>query len=312
MAASLICCGVEKCGSPPPKSPTSMPCPRSLSASATTAIVAEGSIRLIRSVSTSASVVAVVIYVFPLCLCVRSLGGFRPQSAFFQAAGRIQFFPQLKLYNFGHQPSDRASCLRHFSHEPRTPVEIFIRWHHKARFQRRLQLAVHKRHLQLIFVIADCPNASQHANGVNRLRIFDHQTMERIEADVLQVRGQLLYHLQPLGHAKHRSLLRVAQDGDDQLLKNLASPLNQIEVPVGWRIKRTGIDGDALVQSSSREGLTESYEILCGWEREWQCRLLLGLDINDCHPERSEGSGFLLAPKPLSSFVSVYATRGES
>src|SRR2546428_5701751 len=41
IAASLICCGVEKCGSPTLRSTTSTPAWRSLSASATTAMVAE-------------------------------------------------------------------------------------------------------------------------------------------------------------------------------------------------------------------------------------------------------------------------------
>jgi hypothetical protein len=37
------------------------------------------------------------------------------------------------------------------------------------------------------------------------------------------------------------------------MLKHLAASLNQIEVPVGGRIKRSGIDSDALIQSSSQE-----------------------------------------------------------
>ena len=48
-----------KWGSPAPKSTTSMPCWRSLSASATTAMVAEGSMRLMRSVSFTAGVASV-------------------------------------------------------------------------------------------------------------------------------------------------------------------------------------------------------------------------------------------------------------
>ena len=73
MAASLTCCGVEKCGSPAPKSTTSMPCWRSLSASATTAMVAEGSMRLIRSVSLTVGVASVtgVMLVFLFLIFLR-------------------------------------------------------------------------------------------------------------------------------------------------------------------------------------------------------------------------------------------------
>jgi hypothetical protein len=37
------------------------------------------------------------------------------------------------------------------------------------------------------------------------------------------------------------------------LFEHLAALLNQIEVPVGGRIKRPGINSDALIQSSSQE-----------------------------------------------------------
>src|SRR3954469_7007989 len=50
-AASLMCSGVGKCGSPAPKSTRSAPVERSFSASATTAMVAETWMRLMRSVS---------------------------------------------------------------------------------------------------------------------------------------------------------------------------------------------------------------------------------------------------------------------
>src|ERR1700758_3737484 len=49
MAASLMCCGVLKCGSPMPMSQRSMPLARSLAASAVMAIVAEISIRFRRA-----------------------------------------------------------------------------------------------------------------------------------------------------------------------------------------------------------------------------------------------------------------------
>ena len=41
---------------------------------------------------------------------------------------------------------------------------------------------------------------------------------------------------------------------DHQLFEHLAASLNQIEVPVGGRIKRPGIDSDALIQWSSQKG----------------------------------------------------------
>ena len=60
MAASLMCCGVAKCGSPAVASTTSIPCWRNFSASATAAMVAEGSIRLMRSVKRTGWVTGVI------------------------------------------------------------------------------------------------------------------------------------------------------------------------------------------------------------------------------------------------------------
>src|SRR4029077_6462368 len=67
------------------------------------------------------------------------------------------------------------------------------------------------------------------------------------------ISGQLAQHFPPLGHAEHGALLRVSEDGDHELFKNLAASLNQVEVPVRGRIKGTRIDGRAFIQSSSVE-----------------------------------------------------------
>src|SRR5882724_11572127 len=60
IAACLMCCGVAKCGSPAPKSARSTPCALSRSASAVIAIVAETSMRLIRSLKTFFAAAVVV------------------------------------------------------------------------------------------------------------------------------------------------------------------------------------------------------------------------------------------------------------
>ena len=66
MAASLMWRGVEKWGSPAPKSTRLAPWARSLAASAATAMVAETSIRPMRSAKTlaGAATVVVMLYIF--------------------------------------------------------------------------------------------------------------------------------------------------------------------------------------------------------------------------------------------------------
>src|SRR5581483_402694 len=109
MAASLMCCGVAKWGSPAPKSTTSMSWPRSLSASATTAIVEEGSMRLIRSVS------------------------FKPRPV--SVATVISFFLQLLLDQLRDKAGDGPSQLGNFTHQARTQVRVGFGRHHEHSFQ---------------------------------------------------------------------------------------------------------------------------------------------------------------------------------
>src|ERR1700686_883517 len=128
MPASLMCCGVAKCGSPAPKSTTSMPCARSLSASATTAVVAEGSMRLIRSVSFRASLVAVVMPSLSFsCLLFSFL--FSSTQNFDHArvpqlVGGVKLFAQLLLHHFRDQSLHRTAGLRHFAHQARADVGV--------------------------------------------------------------------------------------------------------------------------------------------------------------------------------------------
>ena len=114
-----------------------------------------------------------------------------------------------------------------------------------------------------------------------------------------QSRRQFPQHLQPLGHAEHRTLLRVAQNRHDQFFKDFGPALDQIEVPISGRIKRTGIDSKALMQSSSQERIRLT-DILCGDGRLWQCSGDYGnfmqlATIDNGHPERSEESWYAWA-----------------
>jgi hypothetical protein len=62
------------------------------------------------------------------------------------------------------------------------------------------------------------------------------------------MRRQLLQHFPSLGDGEHRTLLRVAQNRNYEVLKNLRTSLDQVEVAVGRRIKGTGIDRKTLMQ----------------------------------------------------------------
>src|SRR5512146_1611340 len=104
MAASLICCGVEKCGSPAPNSTRSAPAALSLAASATTAMVAEISIRLTRSLNCfTAGTVAISASLLNCCCAV-------------------EFFSQALVHQIRHQAAGSAAQPVHFLDQPRTQV----------------------------------------------------------------------------------------------------------------------------------------------------------------------------------------------
>src|SRR5262249_33356215 len=119
--ASLMCWGVEKCGSPAPNSTKSAPPALSLAASATTAMVAEISIRFTRLLNclTSGSVAIFTSFLYVCC-------------------PGLEFLAQPLLHKLRHQAAHGAAQSKHFLHQPRTQVRIRFGGHHKDCFQLRL------------------------------------------------------------------------------------------------------------------------------------------------------------------------------
>src|SRR5215510_2317708 len=130
IAASLMCCGVEKCGSPAPNSTRSAPEAFSLAASATTAMVAEISMRFTRSLN---------------CFTSGRVAISQPRSN----VGRtgLKFFAQPFLHQLRDQAPHRPAQAEDFLDQPRTQIGVSFRRHHENGLQLRLQFAVHQRHL---------------------------------------------------------------------------------------------------------------------------------------------------------------------
>ena len=67
--------------------------------------------------------------------------------------------------------------------------------------------------------------------------------MKTFDLDVRQRCGDLRQHLRPFGESKKRRLFSVPKDRYDQPVEYLGTPFDQVEVTIGHRIERTGIDG---------------------------------------------------------------------
>jgi hypothetical protein len=63
---------------------------------------------------------------------------------------------------------------------------------------------------------------------------------------------ELAQHVQPFFQRKQGLLVRIVQDGHDQLIEDLAPALNQVKMAVSNGIKRTGVDGDNVLQVAPR------------------------------------------------------------
>src|SRR5262245_5808254 len=163
IASSLMCCGVEKWGSPAPNSTRSAPAALSFAASATTAMVAEISIRFTRSLNCLTS--GRVAMVHPrLNLCCRTL----------------KFFAEPLLHQLRYQPSHRTAKSKNLFDQARTQVGISFGRHHKDCFQVRLEFAVHQGHLQFVFIVADGANTTQYRFGFLLHCVIHQQPLEDV------------------------------------------------------------------------------------------------------------------------------------
>src|SRR6185312_13921051 len=154
MAASLMWRGVAKCGSPAPKLTRLTPCARRRAASAVTAMVAETSMRPMRSekVLLAAVLVAVMLLFFQI----------------FSGSGRNSFcgsstamLAQPLDDELRDEAFDGAAQLEDFLDEARAYEGVLAVGHEEDGFEFRGEAAVHERHLQFVLVIADGADAAQ-------------------------------------------------------------------------------------------------------------------------------------------------------
>src|SRR5215471_8749116 len=177
MAASLMCWGVEKCGSPAPNSTRSAPPALSFAASATTAMVAEISIRFTRSLNCLTSGrVAMVHPRSNLCCCT------------------LKFFTEPLLHQIRYQTPHGTAKSKNLFHQPRAQVRVSFGRHHEDCFQLRLEFAVHQGHLQFVFIVADGTNTTQDRFGLLLDRVIHQQALENVDLDVFVGSNHLFQH----------------------------------------------------------------------------------------------------------------------
>src|SRR5579863_2737725 len=229
MAARLMLSGVGKSGSPAPKSTTSAPSRRRRSASAATFMVED-------------TLISEILEASSCTVCIRST----PSNFLYQVLTPRQRPPLHSLLNRGrHQPRDVSAQRSHLLHQVGADERMSFARQQKHGFDARVQTTVHQRHLQLVLVIGKRPDTAQDHIGRARRGVIDQQSFKRGHFNI-RIRPHYFFeHLHPLRHRKQRPLGVVVENRDDQPLDQFAASRNQIQVPVGDRVKGTWIDGDS-------------------------------------------------------------------
>src|SRR6266403_1468389 len=160
--AFLMWSGVGKSGSPGPKSATSTPRDLSFSASVITAAVGEICMRLMRSVNCT----------------------FAPYGTLACTSHSRNFSAQHLLDDGGHQIGQRRAVLRDFPHQLGTQIAVRFAGKHKHGLQPRFELAVHQRHLQLIFIIRDRADAAENHASMPLACIVHEQAFKHVHFHV--------------------------------------------------------------------------------------------------------------------------------
>src|SRR5262249_39550986 len=75
-------------------------------------------------------------------------------------------------------------------------------------------------------------------------RVVHKQSVEYINFNARPLPSHLTQHLDAFRNAEERFLADVLQHGDDQNVEHLFTALDQVEVAVGYGVKRARIDGD--------------------------------------------------------------------
>ena len=104
------------------------------------------------------------------------------------------------------------------------------------------QTAVHQCHLKLVFEIGESAQSAKHRMRPELFDRIDEQPVKHHDLHMGNVFAAAFDQFLALLHGEHRGFLGIDGDCDDHLIEQQTGPDHQIEVPVGERIERAGIE----------------------------------------------------------------------
>src|SRR5687767_456372 len=215
-----MCSGVGKSGSPTLKSTTSCPARRRRSAYAATFIVADSETCANRCANMPAPALRLLL-------------------------------PHPLLDDRRHEAAHVAAKAEDLFDQPRAEIGVLFRRHHEDRLERRLEMAVHQRHLKLVLEVRHRAQPADERAGTAAPRILDQQPLEGVDLDVRVFTEYAADDLDALAGGEQRLLVRVDEHGDQHALEQLRAAQHDVDVPVGQRIEGSRKDGEAAVRGAS-------------------------------------------------------------
>src|SRR5882672_7711599 len=209
-AACLMCSGVEKSGSPTPRSMTLTPCERSFSAAITTAANDDSFVSCARVETGNVAACDAVVLIL-----------YQPLFHTFD-------------HGMGNETFNRAAEQEDLFDQARADVGILFGGDQKNGLDLRVETAVHQHHRQFVLVIFDRADAANYRMRLAAARVFDQQALECLYLDLRRVRrGNFGQHLYALGDREHGMFVGVDQNRHDDLVKDVAGALDDVYVSVG-------------------------------------------------------------------------------
>ena len=137
-----------------------------------------------------------------------------------------------------------AAQRKHLFDQPRADVGVLLGRHHEDGLDLRVQPPIHQRHLELELEVRHGAQAAHDDLRPAPLDVVDQQPVERIDLDVGVIREHGPRDLDPLVDREERRLLGVHEDRHDDAVEQPRAAQDDVDVAVGQRIERAGINGD--------------------------------------------------------------------
>ena len=106
--------------------------------------------------------------------------------------------------------------------------------------------------LDFVFVVGKRADAPDNRPGVFLDCVINQKAAESVHGDVLHVPRNLLQHFNALLNAEEWLLFSIRQQGNNQTVKDPAASLDQIKMPVGYRIEGPWINRENVRHKPKR------------------------------------------------------------